>query len=169
MTKVFKEPTSYTDRVLRRSITRMASSNWIEEEGPQPGPATLTPFKVGQRITGVDFGNVNNGDTSSSIDSFLAGLTYDENNMCFLFTFSPDGSVIAMHEPDLNLYGIFLGERVLLYANKSVSEQGISAGFNNLTNGKYNMSEAFSQPYFTVSNLYGVEGWNGTLIGAVTK
>ena len=128
----------------------------------EPEPSSLTPFSVGQTITGFDFGNVQNGDTSAAMDAFLAGLSYDEDGMCFLVSFSPDASILGMCEPNEGLYGLVLGENIILYANKTVAEYGITAGFSNLTNGKYELGETL-----TVSILYGVEGWNGILIGAV--
>lgn len=133
----------------------------------EPGPTpSLTPFSVGQTITGVDFGNVQNGDTSDALDAFLAGLTYDQGQFVFV-NFGEQG--IAAADFGDGTYIIAYSGRegnAILYATKSGSYEPAgwtwNAGYQNLSDGKYNFGVNFE-----AVSVSSEQGWNGVLIGAV--
>lgn len=75
MTKVFKEPKSYIERVLMRSISRMNPSNYTEEVKPTPpgpAPAKLTPFENGDTVSRFVLNP--NGLTNQRISNWIAFL-----------------------------------------------------------------------------------------------
>lgn len=75
MTKVFKEPKSYIERVLMRSISRMNPSNYTEEVKPTPpgpAPAKLTPFENGDTVSRFVLNP--NGLTNQQISDWIASL-----------------------------------------------------------------------------------------------
>lgn len=121
----------------------------------------LKEFRKGYSIMGFDFGNVSNGETSPEMDSFLDGIDYGDGNGIALLEKNDSGEpreyLVAMKQD--GILALMVGE-VLLYINQDV--QGFaSAGFNNLTNGKFVDSPV------EIANISTETGWNGTLIGAV--
>ena len=75
MTKVFKEPKSYIQRVLMRSISRMNPSNYTEEVTPTPPgppPVKLTPFENGDIVSRFVLNP--NGLTNQQISDWIASL-----------------------------------------------------------------------------------------------
>lgn len=134
-------------------------------EAPTP---SLTPFSVNQVIAGVDFGNVSNGDTSSAMDTFLSGLTYSEG-IASLVTANDEsvplaaGDLSVMSSGEVSGYVIMYAPSfAILYSTVAYASQGVSAGFQNLTDGKYSFGSSA-----TVSSVNEAQGWNGVLIGAV--
>lgn len=145
------------------SFQLMASGNvTITATCPAETPTpSLTPFSVGQSITGIDFGNVQNGETSADMDAFLAGLTYTEGSAVLLA--KNDGGeerefLVAFSQG--GLYALSLGETVL-YATQAVPDFAV-AGFNNLTDGKWTDVDVIE-----IASVNPAEGWNGILVGAV--
>lgn len=129
--------------------------------------ANLVPFSNGQTVLGIDFGNVQNGDTSSAMDSFLNGLTYEDGQSilvvadeqgtgtdCFLAAVSAEGAhalVLAVG-----------GNATILYSDVTDVDFG-SAGWKNLSDGKCSV-----QTPLIINIVSAEEGWNGVLMGAVT-
>ena len=132
------------------------------DDGPIP-PTGLTPFEVGQTISGFDFGDVQNGDTNAEMDAWLAGLTYDDYNHN-LITFG-DGSILMA--TDLSAggydgYAIVLTTGGVLYS--TVAFYDYTSGYNGLTDGKFSIGQSV-----TVDTIDDTTPptWNGIFIGAV--
>ena len=73
MAKVFKEPTSYIQRVLMRSISRMNSTHWVEDT-PVVKPV---PFEAGDTVS--RFALNPNALTNEEISSWIVGLPKETN------------------------------------------------------------------------------------------
>lgn len=141
--------------------------------GGEPAPTpSLTPFRVGQTITGFDFGNVQNGDESAEMDTFLAGLTYEEG-VAVLLSGTEVGtgytcSLVAFYEENVYAIGYIVNgaeedEATILYSSEADPDFG-AAGYKNLTDGKYTLEQTAS-----VGSISDAQGWNGILMGAVEE
>lgn len=127
-------------------------------EGEQPTGLTEFSDDGQQIVTGIQF------DTSFDPTSFLQGLTYDGNNMCSLVLgeqSSEEVPVIFAYSAG-GIYAIMVdGGDGTVWANQAI-EGEISAGWQNLTDGKYTLK--MSTPITEVSDI---TGWNGVFVGAV--
>lgn len=145
--------------------------------GPTP-PATLTKFTMEQAIKGFDFGNVNNGDANSALDSFLLGLP-GSMEPTPLITGIGDVMLMATHivYPSEGIdAGVLYGtdfdhdtgkDIVFYYSTSSFEMEGysIGKGYQNLTNGKYSYLDPNS--YSNVKSIRDDEAlWNGIYAGA---
>lgn len=145
--------------------------------GPTP-PVTLTKFTIEQAIRGFDFGNVNNGDINSALDSFLLGLP-GAMEPTPLITGTGDTLLMATHivYPQAGidagvLYGTDFdhgveGDIVFFYSTSSFEMEGhsIEKGYQNLTSGKYGYLDPNS--YSNVKSIRDDEAlWNGIYAGA---
>ena len=133
-------------------------------------------MKVNQNITGIDFGNVTNGDTNADLDTFLANLDYQAAEGPVLLWYSHcevGGSVESVacgyaFPDESGGYGIGIGDANgitgMLYASQAGYVGGNSwpAGYQNLTDGKYALNNTY-----IVDSFDSTSGWNGSLIGVV--
>lgn len=135
--------------------------------------STLTPFVADQTITGIDFGNVQNGDTSDVINSLLTGLAgqYSGDGIYTLLGRS-DGGGIIIFAVDLSKYngtgyGIVVGETIV-YATEANPDGDIqtTVGFQNITDGKVMLPEStqVGEPDAATAST-----WNGIIMGAVVS
>lgn len=136
---------------------------------PGPTPGGLTPFEVNQTITGYDFGDVSNGDTSAAMDAFLAGLDYSDGGvaLCSISADKDENPLLTAFDASTeggSGYGILnsgdIGNEGIVYLTEATL--GMSAGFNGLTDGKIIGSTPKQ-----ISAVNAAQGWNGVLIGAV--
>lgn len=145
----------------------------IAECTQQTPTPSLTPISVGQTITGIDFGNVQNGDTNADLDAFLAGLTYTDMggfDVCSIVGASNGAIAMAISTDDWYVItSVSGGDAIIIYATAAgidLSSIGISdtstLGYQNLTSGK--IAFGTSVEVATVSDE---QGWNGILMGAV--
>lgn len=140
----------------------------IEIGGDEPTPGEFITFEDGKSYSGIDFGNVINGETSDTIDEFLGGLSYEDSQHILLFGDLGDGT-------DYFVSAIYAGEGA--HALMAGSEGGVTIlycdiddvdfgnkGWKNLENGKFLFS-----PNFNVSlvNDTNPPVWNGILFGSV--
>lgn len=135
-------------------------------EAEQP-VSSLTPFSANQVISGIDFGNVSNGDTSSAMDTFLAGLTYNDGPVILVGTGSDDTSILAFNLSEVvgsAAYVLMYGGETPLYATVAIEAISATQGYHNLTDGKYSIGESLE-----VDTISDAQGWNGILIGAVVS
>lgn len=129
-------------------------------EGDTPEPSSLTAFSVGQSITGIDFGNVQNGEKSVALEEFLASLTYNTDGIAVIVS-ATDALLTAYKQAFEETYIYAMGyENTMVYSSMAYEE--VLEGFNNLTDGKCYLSEALE-----VTGFNSAEGWNGVLIGAI--
>ena len=144
MAKVFKEPKSYIQRVLMRSISRMNPSNWTEEV--TPAPVKLTPFEVGDVATQYVF------DTSkeAELEAYLTELfaSHPETDELDLMSVCNEqgqpirATLMALKAAD-NIYilAVVDGDQdnsfVFVYSNADYEAGGVVKGFQNLTDGRY--------------------------------
>lgn len=133
----------------------------------------MTPFVADQTITGVDFGNAQNGDTSDVINSLLTGLAgqYSGDGIYTLLGRS-DGGGIIIFAVDLSKYngtgyGIVVGETIV-YATEANPDGDIqtTVGFQNITDGKVMLPEStqVGEPDAATAST-----WNGIIMGAVVS
>lgn len=165
MTKVFKEPDSYIQRVLKRFITRMNPSSWEDSEEPTPPgpePGELVAFSVGQTISAFDFGDFENGDINEEMQAFLDGLTYGQDEEVILLSATAGGVTATLRARALGggsncaLYAYMGDTGTPLYEN----------GYKGLTDGKF----VFGATATCESvNDTTPPTWNGVLIGAVVS
>lgn len=129
----------------------------IEGEQPVVG---LTPFSVGQYISGVDFGDVQNGDISEEMETFFASLGLNSGESLSLVTATDD--ILTVYAQDFEgtmAYVLTIGEGMVY---STMAFESTVHGFNNLIDGKHMFSDSFE-----VEVVNQAEGWNGILVGAV--
>lgn len=144
---------------------------------PAPQPAGLTPFSVGQTVSGVDFGDVQNGDISPEMDNFLANLTYTEGKVTLVKANQTDDpekedevafaiDLSAMTGGSIQGYCIQVSgteshEPAIPYSTVAFSMgYQFVHGYNELSNGKIALETT------QITYVSPEQGWNGTLIGA---
>ena len=163
---------------IRKDVENLGVVGTYGDEPVPPTPGSLTPFEVGQTISGYDFGDVSNGDVSAEINAFLAGLTYDGGSNSTLVTGL--GNSYLLFATDLSAFGgsgyaliavIDSGDQGAcpVYCTEDNSQSGtpmtITLGWQNLTDGK--IMSNITLP--TISTIYDTTppSWNGILVGAV--
>ena len=144
MTKVFKEPKSYIQRVLMRSISRMNPSNWTEEVTPTP--VKLTPFEVGDVATQYVFDTSKEAELEAYLTELFASNP-ETDELHLMSVCNEEGQPIAATLMALkagdNIYILAVvdgdtdGSFVFVYSNADYEAEGIVKGFQNLTDGKY--------------------------------
>ena len=149
MAKVFKEPKSYIQRVLMRSISRMNPSNYTEEVTPTPpgpAPAKLTPFEVGDVATQYVFDTSKEAELEAYLTELFASNP-EKDEMDLMSVCNEEGqpisaTLMALKTGD-NIYILAVvdgdqdGSFVFVYSNADYEEGGVVKGFQNLTDGRY--------------------------------
>ena len=135
----------------------------------------LTQFYNGQTITGIDFGNVQNGDTSSAMDAFLKSLGTVEPTM-LLYEDGDNGLFAGASGDGAEKVGYMVSmlegmPPIAIYATEATEINGITftEGYQNLTSGKYTLTNSIT---LNVENGVAEDTtpptWNGVLMGAYT-
>ena len=128
----------------------------------------LIEFYEGQVINGFDFGDVQNGQTSDEIETFIANFCESaQTEPPILVDVTPDhqNALFCNTIDGILVIGVTDENDTVIYASQAVQEEGITQGWQKLTNGKY-----LFETSVVVSHVYDDEQdptWNGVFIGAV--
>ena len=143
MAKIFKEPINYIQRVLMRSISRMNSSNWAEEDN---SGNSLTPFAIGDVATQYVFDTSKEAELEAYLTELFASNPekdeIDLMNVCDEQGQPIKATLMAIKMGE-NIYVLTVvdGDQdnsfVFVYSNADYQEGGVVKGFQNLTDGKY--------------------------------
>lgn len=117
----------------------------------------LTPFKYSY-ISGIDFGDVNNGEINEDLNEFLN--QFDLNAETVLVTDFYPKPILTVSS---NAYGY--PEIVCYDLHSTVELYSTDQGFKNLVNGTYMLDKIFQ--VFDSGIYEGSIDWNGILIGAI--
>ena len=180
MTKVFKEPKSYIERVLIRSISRMNPSNYTEEVKPRPpgpAPVKLTPWVV-DRSYEIGSGDKFLFDTSTDPLEFLKSLEtageggaslYSNGMYRLVSSGSPHYAAIVFAMVNSGKYFLLgnTGAGIYGYASDDFSQDGMSLkkGWNCPENGIVEVTSNVGH----VGELSPITGWNGVFTGFEKK
>lgn len=141
----------------------------IETGGDEPVPGEFIAFEVKKSYSGIDFGNVVLGETSATMDEFLAGLDYEDDQCMLLAGDLSDGTdyfLAAVYAEEVHALLVGgEGDSVIFYSDKDDIDFG-NKGWKNLTDGK------FIFPFSYTVNEDGINDttpptWNGVLFGAI--
>ena len=143
MGKIFKEPNNYIARVLMRSISRMNSSNWTEEDN---SGNSLIPFAIGDIATQYVFDTSKEAELEAYLTELFASNPekdeIDLMNVCDEQGQPIKATLMAIKMGD-NIYVLAVvdGDQdnsfVFVYSNADYEAGGVVKGFQNLTDGKY--------------------------------
>lgn len=180
MTKVFKEPKSYIQRVLMRSISRMNPSNWAEEVKPTPpgpAPVKLTPWIIDTSYE-IGSGDKFLFDTSTDPLEFLKSLEtageggtslYSDGIYTLVSSGGADDAGIVFAMVNSGKYFLLgnTGAGIYGYASDDFSQDGISfkKGWNCPENGIVEVTSNVGH----VGKLSPIAGWNGVFTGFEKK
>ena len=133
----------------------------VEAETP-----SLTAFAPNQEITGVEFGSVNTGDTNSTLNTVLAGLTYSGGD-CSLVSDSNDDILYAseLQTEQSETYYVLQVDGDIVYSTLADTDHDIPLGYQNLTDGTYSLSS--TTEVNTITQEAGFATINGTVVGAI--
>ena len=166
MAKVFKEPKSYIQRVLMRSISRMNPSNWAEEVTPTPpgpAPVKLTPFNVGDVVTTIKFDTSKESELVDLLNTLFTEnpnedqITLVSYDLASTTTISPDGPIVAAANTGNGVYTLITGNGdvpVPIYSTGEFNIVGITGvqGWQNL-DGNNTFTLNFSGEDLTVVEI----------------
>ena len=126
----------------------------------------LTQFGGGLNVTGIDFGNVQNGDRSVELETLLSTFEGFDGS---LLQFADGVRVMGGGMDGFSMIYLWIaaGNYIPIYASAANPEQQLSEGFQNLTNGKYIFDA--EKVVETVSANFNTASLNGVLMGAVTE
>ena len=150
----------------------------IETGGDEPVPGEFIQFYKGQTITGIDFGDVQEEETSTGITQFLNGLEgqYTQDGMKELLSLG-DGEY-GISAVDGSYYGgvgymLVVGETVVYSTAVNIAGEGTwqmpfdtKLGFQNLTDGKFMIGKTVTVDDDPVDTT--PPTWNGVFVGAIT-